>query len=687
MPFGAVKLVPGLNVERTPTANEVGYSQTQLIRYRDGLAQKYGGWENFYPLSVGGIPRALHAWQDLNQTKRLALGTTSQLAVIQGAPGTPQQIRDLTPQTLISDFTPDFSTTIGSPVVEIQDPNINTVTSFDSVYFNTPISVGGIILSGLYPIETVTGADSYTIRAFTNATATVNNGGAVPVFTTTINSANVSVAFNAHGLSVTAPENTIVFPIPTTGNGVTIDGLYNVNNVTNINAFVIPSNTQATASGSFSMNGGQAEIIYYIALGAPPAGVGFGIGGYGLGGYGTGVAQSSQTGTPISAADWTLDNWGQILLACPRDGGIYYWDPTGGFQNMSLISSGPPFNRGMFVSTSAQILVAYGSTINEQIGVLQDPMLVQWSDSGNFFDWTPTETNLARNFRIPLGSRIVTGLAVSNQNLIWTDLDLWIMNFIGFPNVYGFNKIGAGAGAASLHAVQQLRGGVHWMGPSNFYRYVGGGVEVVPCPVWDAVFQNLNTSFIENVRKMPNTGFNEVGYLYPSTASVSGENDSYVKYNISEPNQPWDYGLLPRSAWIDQNVFGPPISAVSSGVVYSQETTNDAAGQPMAWSFTTGYFKIAEGEEYAVIDQVRPDFKFGEFDGPNTAQIQITFNVVNFPGDTPEVHGPYLVTEATQFLSVRMRGGLISITVSGSDLGSFSRLGYVRYRYSAQGRR
>jgi hypothetical protein len=276
---------------------------------------------------------------------------------------------------------------------------------------------------------------------------------------------------------------------------------------------------------------------------------------------------------------------------------------------------------------------------------------------------------------------------VSNQNLIWTDLDLWIMNFIGFPNVYGFNKIGAGAGAASLHAVQQLRGGVHWMGRSNFYRYVGGGVEVVQCPVWDAVFQNLNVDFIENVRAMPNTGFNEVGYLYPSLDSVNGENDSYVKYNISEPNQPWDYGLLPRSAWIDQNVFGPPIGAVSSGVVYSQETTNDAAGQPLAWSFQTGYFKIAEGEDFAVVDQITPDFRFGLFDGPTNAQIMITINAVDYPGETPRQYGPYLVTQATKFISTRVRGGLISFTVSGSDLGSFFRLGYVRYRYSAQGRR
>jgi hypothetical protein len=65
----------------------------------------------------------------------------------------------------------------------------------------------------------------------------------------------------------------------------------------------------------------------------------------------------------------------------------------------------------------------------------------------------------------------------------------------------------------------------------------------------------------------------------------------------------------------------------------------------------------------------------------------MTFNVVNFPGDTPVQYGPYTVTQATEYLTTRFRGGLVSITISGDDLGSFSRLGYVRYRYSAQGRR
>lgn len=680
MAFSGVRLIPGINVEKTPLLLEAGYSASQLIRFRDGLAQKIGGWQKFYPLSVGGVPRDLHAWQDLNQVDRLAIGTTTQLSTI--ATGT---LRALTPQTKITNPTPDFSTTNGSPLVTVVDPNVTNVTVFDSIFFNTPISAGGIILSGLYTINVVVGAHSYQITAATNATSTVANGGAVPVFTTTSGSAIVSIALTAHGL--TADAGSIVFPISTTGNGVTIGGLYSALAITSANAFTILVGSQASAAGSFSMNAGLAQLVYYIALGPAATGLGFGVGGFGAGGFGTGIVPSSQSGTPITATDWTLDNWGEILLACPENGGIYYWEPSGGFGNVSLISSGPPFNSGMFVSTSAQIVVAYGSTIQEDIGVIQDPMLVQWCDSGNFFQWTPSDTNLARNFRIPIGSRIVAGLAVSNQNLIWTDLDLWVMNFIGFPNVYGFNKIGAGAGAASKHSVQQLRGGVHWMGTSNFYRYAGSGVEVVPCPIWDIVFQNLNTAFIQNVRAMPNTGFNEVGYFYPSTASVSGENDSYVKYNISEPGQPWDYGSMARSAWIDQNVFGPPIATSPGGVIYQHETTNDADGQPLSWSFTTGYFRLAEGEVYPVVDRVMNDFKYGEYSQSQNAQIQMTFSLVSFPGDTPTVYGPYTVTQTTQFLSTRMRGGLMSITVSGSDLGTFSRLGYCRFRYGEAGRR
>jgi hypothetical protein len=684
MPFGSVKLIPGINVERTPTLLEAGYAQSQLIRFRDSLAQKLGGWLQFFVSAVSGVPRDLHAWADLNAVNHLLVGTTTSLDVI-----TSGSLQDITPQTLKSDFAPNFTTIINTPTVTVIDPNISNVTINDSVLFNTPISIGGLILSGIYSITTVVGIHSYTITAKKNATASVNNAGMVPLFTTTNGSSIVTVALTAHGIA--AAGVTVVFPIATSGNNVTILGAYTVSSVIDVNQFTITASTRANAGSSFSMNGGNAELLYYIAIGPPPIGVGYGLGGYGLGGYGTGVVPPNQTGTEITATDYTSDNWGQIALACPENGGIYYWDPSGGFTNASLITSGPVFNRGIFVSTSQQILIAFGSTVDETIGggigIQQDPMLVAWCDVGNFFQWQALTTTQAGNFRIPIGSMCVGGMAVSNQNLIWTDLDLWAMNYIGYPNTYGFNKIGAGAGLASSHAAMQLRGGVYWMGKSNFYSYTGSGVQVIPCPVWDFVFQNLNTAFIHNVRAMPNTPFNEVGWAFPSNASVSGENDLYVKMNITEPGAPWDYGLLPRSAWIDQTVLGPPIGAVSGGVIYQHETSPDAAGQPLVWSWTTGYFRIAEGEEYAFVDRIQPDWRWGTSGGPQTAQIQMTFNVTNYSGDPPVAYGPYTITQSTEFITTRFRGGLMSITCSGSDLGSFSRLGYIRYRYRPDGRR
>lgn len=687
MAFGSVKLRPGVSVDWTPTLNEAGISSSQLIRFRDTLAQKMGGWTKFYPLAVGGVPRAIHGWQDLNQTTHLIVGATTGLLVI-----TNGNLQNLTPQTVTSTFAPNFSTTSGSPLVTVTDTNISNVTTFDSVFFNTPISVGGIILSGLYPIEVVTGATSYQIRASINATSTVANGGAVPVFSTTINSAVANVLLNTHALSV---GQSAVFPISTTVGGVAIQGTYSATSIVNANNFQIQLPVNATSTATVSMNGGNAQLVYYITLGPAAGGIGYGLGGYGLGGYGTGVVPVTQTGTPITATDYTLDNWGEIGLACPANGGIYYWEPTGGYKNMALVSGAPIFNSGIFVSTSQQILIAYGSSINKALpviapdgfGVIQDPMLVAWSDSEDFFEWDADADNFAGNYRIPLGSRIMGGLAGPSQNLIWTDLDLWAMNFIGQPDVFGFNMLAAGAGLASRHAMMRLRNGIYWMGLSNFFSFSGDGAKVVQCPVWDAVFQNINLDYAENIRAMPNTPFNEVGFLYPSAASVTGENDSYVKWNITEPGAPWDYGLLARSAWIDQSVFGGnPISATPSGIIYTQESGNDADASPLVASFTTAYFMIADGEDYVMVDQVLPDFIWGTYAGAKTAQVQLTFNVVNYPGDTVRTYGPYTVMQATKMINVRFRGRQMSITVASSDLGSFWRLGRVRYRFSPQGR-
>lgn len=755
MPFGEIKLVPGVNVERTPTLNEAGISTSQMIRFKDSLVQKYGGYEKFYPFATSGIPRDLHAWQDLNADDHLFVGSTTQASIISDG-----SLNNITPQTLSTDFKPLVISTALSTTITIVDPNIDTVTTFDAVYFQTQVSVGGVVLSGIYPIISVSGTSSFTINVptaastsntllpnapsttgttllnFTAVPAWVGTGmllaalvtaaaipanavvtsfsatqitistalvspigtgsgivvSSLPRFTTTANSAVVVVQFSSHGLST---NETVIFPAATTASDVEIVGAYTVNSVANATTFAITLAQQAASTLTVNMNSGLVGLFYYVTIGPSPIGSGYGLGGYGSGGYGTGLTSASQTGTPITATDWTSDNWGQLLLACPEGGGVYVFDPNGGFSTATFVSSAPPFNGGIFVSTSQQMLVCWASTATKDLGILQDSMVVRWSDIEDYTVFTSLSTNQAGSYRISNGSKIMGGMGGVNQNLIWTDLDVWAMNYQGQPFVWGFNKIGAGAGLISSHAAQQLRAAVYWMGLRNFYVFDSNGVRVIPCPVWDAVFQNLSTvtradgqPAVASIRAMPNTPFNEVGWEYPSAASTDGENDSYVKFNITEPNAPWDIGQLARSAWIDQTVLGMPIAAAPSGIIYQHETTNDADGQPLLASFVTGYFYLSPGEDFVFVDQILPDFKFEMYDGSGSAaQIYISINVVDYPGDTPTVFGPYLMTQSTQYISVRLRGRQGSFTIQSSDQGSWWRIGRIRYRWTADGRR
>lgn len=679
MPFGAVLLKPGVNVEQTPTLAEATYVSTLFGRFRDGLFQKVGGWVRYLSASTGGVPRDLHAWQDINETGHLAIGTTTELDVATGGVIVP-----ITPQTLTTNFNEDFSTTIGSPLVTVNDPNINTVTTNDSVFFNTPIAVGGLILSGLYPIETVTGATSYIIRASSNATSTVNNGGSVPSFTTTINSSIVTVTLTAHGQAI---GNRDVFQIPTSVGGVTVFGSYLVTTVSTANAFTITVSEQATSSTTVSMNSGQAQLVYYIALGPPAGGVGYGIGTYGTGSYGLGTTSPVQVGSPITASDWTLDNWGEILIGCPFNGGIYYWSPTGGFTTARLAANAPIFNAGVFVSTQAQILFAWGSSDAQDIGVDQNALLLRCSDMENFEVWTTTTTNQARQWTIPTGSRIVGCTPGAKFDLLWTDIDLYALEYVGGAYVYTLVPVATSCGLIAEHAQATFRGVTYWMSNANFFSYGGGaGVQVMPCPVWDAVFQDLDVANASKIRCCPNSLFDEITWEYPSLSGGTGENDKCVTYNVLQGIW-YPSALPPRTAWIDQSVLGNPIGSDQTGGIFQHEIGYDADGAPITCTFTTGYFSIAEGQDFPFVDQWWPDFRWGTYAGAQTAQLSVTFNVVDYPGGTPRTYGPYPYSVATEFISTRFRGRQVSITTTSNDPGSFWRSGRSRYRVGSKGRR
>ena len=734
MPHNTIKLKPGVETNTTPALNEAAYSSSAFIRFLPerngyGLAQKLGGWVAYYASSIGSKIRALKGWADLNATNHLGIGAESSLSVLTG-----NNLVNITPQTSVTNTAPVFATTSGSNVVTVTDSNI-TASVLDYVTYVTPVTVGGLVLNGPYKIQSAAGTQ-YSIYALSVATSTANTstntvGGSFVVgntyeivsvgstsftsigaaantvgviftatgvgsgsgtarlvaeyaFATTNGSSIVTTYFDNHGFNV---GDSFYVGVSTTVGGIPLSGLYTVQSVVTTSSFTFAAANSATSTvgptTATVINSGLVQSTFYVAIGPQPIGTGFGVGGFGAGGFGVGTTQPSVPGTAITATDWTLDNFGQDLIACPAGGAIYYWDPSGQLQNAQIVGgNGPLVNSGIFVAMPERQVIAYGSSFT----LSPDPMLVRWSDIEDFTQWVATPTNQAGSYRIPTGSKIVAGIQGPQQGLLWTDLDLWAMQYIGPPFVYGFNKIGSNCGAISRHCTGQLNGAIYWMSQKQFFMSMSSGPQTIPCPVWDVIFQNINTSYLYKVTCGVNSQFNEVTWYYPSASST--ENDSYVKYNTVL--QQWDYGSLGRTAWIDQSVLGSPIGAGSDNYLYQHEVGNDAANgtqtTAMLSSFQTGYFQLNEADNLIFIDQIWPDMKWGTYSGNPNATVQITFYVTNYPGDTPVAYGPYTMTQATEYISVRIRARLMAFNISSSDVGTFWRLGAIRYRYQIDGR-
>lgn len=665
MPFGRFLLKPGVETRLSQSANQGGWSFSQLVRWLGGLPQKIGGWTQLIATAMTGTPRALHAWSDLTGIPYLASGSEQRLQLVSG--GT---LYDITPLSKTDNISPSFSTGIGSSSVTVTD-SANGVVVDDWINLPVVVSVGGLLLVGFHQVQTVIDADNFTITAASNATANITNGGAVPVFTTTMTLATVSVALANHGLTMGQLFNVA---ISTTVGGIVLNGSYNVTSVTNANTFVITADTIAGSSASGGENGGDVQIQYLLATGFASTTP---VSGYGIGLYGAGLYGTGSGSIMAQLRLWFLDNWGQVLIAGLRNGPIYEWTPPNPVP-ATIVATAPMVNAGTFIFPQEQILVAFGSTTTVS-GDTQDPLLVRWSDAGDFTDFIATAINQAGSFHIPTGSKIVGGFSAYQQALIVTDNDAYSMVYLGLPFVFGFNRIAKDCGLLSPFAIGALGTTVMWMSYRNFFILSAGGPQIFPCPVWDQVFGNLNTQQTDKTICAVNSFFGEILFYYAS-ASGNGEIDSYVKYTA--PEQAWDYGTLTRTAWAEESQLGPPIGVDENHVLQQHETSNDANGAPLTWFVESGYIDISLGEDFAFIDQFYPDVAAATTPG---AQLLITIKTTAFADDTPVVDGPYTAPFPTNLVSTRSRGRQAAVRFGSSDLGSFIRLGNIRFRYSDDG--
>jgi hypothetical protein len=734
MPHQTFKLNPGVNTNETPVLNQASVAECNLIRFKPdpqlgALVEKLGGWKPYGNLPyMPSIPRSMWAWEDLDVNGWLAIGMQSNpmpsgpaaLTAYSPTGGTPPGTPityNVTPGFIETNPGVNFATTAGSPIVAIADPTTAAgypsgllLSPNDAVYITEHVAIGGIILYGTYAISAVLGSGHYQIIAHDilgnpqpAVTTVAAPGGVVPKLTSTTSSAVISVHLPAHGFTVNSIFTVL---IPTVVGDLTVYGDYDIITVTGVDDFTIQANITTAAGTSVFINGGNVRLLYNKS--SPPGGtlIGYGVGPYGAKGYGTGQAVSVYLGTPVNARDWALDNWGETLLANPEGAvidsvgvsGIFQWTPNSGMGVATLIPQAPPVNDGFFVAMPQRQIVAWGSTFSG----IQDPLLIRWCDVNDYTTWVGTVVNQAGSYRLPKGSKIVAGLQSSQQAIIWTDLAVWTMQYISQPYIYSFNEVSTGCGLIAQKAAGTLFGVAYWMSQSQFFKMDGGGVAPIQCPVWDVIFQNLDPNNLDKIRFAPNSQFGEVAWHFPSK-NGNGENDSYVKYHTILGV--WDYSLAPlnpppanalpsglaRSSWINQSVLGPPLAAGPDPItgqiyIYQHEVGTDAGNYPMSSWFRSGFFALSDADVKTFIDEVWPDMKWGYYGGSQSATVSISFNVKNYPSQNPIQIGPFGLRQGIDFISPRVRGRLVQIQLVSNDVGSFWRMGGMRYRGSPDGR-
>jgi len=661
MALTPLKLTPGVNNVASPQLNEGGWEECNAgIRFFQGLPQKDGGYALLTKTLAGaGKPLWLYAWSTLSGIKYLAIACTNRINLYGGGAGV---VQDITPATLAPATIPiALSVSAGSSVITIQDP-VSSPSVGDVLTFEQPISLGGNIILGpnggfvslpTYVVSHVIDPTHYQILGNVNATVGVVNGGTGRSFTSQVGSSKIFVELFNHTL-----ETGQVVPIllPVTVGGIAIArGNYEIT-VLSPSSYTIDFSPQvATSAQTVQENNGNLSLFF----------------------FGGGLSPND-----ILASDYTLGNWGQDLVACPQGGPIFLWNPTTG-GGMSIIPDSPSSSTAIFVTASVQQIFAIG-TIDPVTGLF-DPMLVRWCDIGDFTDWIASTTNQAGSFRLSLGSRIETGLAFSLNAFIWSDTTLYSAQYLGFPLVWGFQPIDSGCGTNSIHDAGVLREIVYWKGDNQFFQFSGGGVQMIPCPVWDQVFQNLDRT-PEQERSFcgANSWFNELRFFFEN---AEGE-ISFARLQLDSQQQGWTYGNLDRTAWIDASPFGAPIACDAEGNVYQHETGKDAAIAPLPALIKTGIIEIAEGDELTFIREFYPDIMFsriGSPPGPGTVKLTL-FLYRKSSQDPPVIKGPYFINAQTRSVRPRLRARGIQWQLESDDLGSWWRVGLPRYRGQPDGR-
>ena len=716
MPLTNVQIAPGFNKQVTATGAEGQWIDGDFVRFRYGLPEKIGGWEQLVDGTLVGAAREQFIWADLDGRRYIAIGTNRLLVVYyEGA------FYDITPlESALTGCT--FTTANTSPTVTVNKAahslEPGDLFTFTSV---TPPTGAGYtaadFTTNTFQVITVPTSDTFTITMASNAGTTVAAsgsaevnpyvkigslsqtygfgwgtalwGGGQQVFSTLNGGLNDDTAgTGGSGTSITLASTT---GFPTSG---TIKVGAEFISYTGTTTTQLTGITRAVA-GTRSAHSSGAGVEYYTAWGQ---------------------ASLSQT-LSIDPASWSLDNFGEQLIATIKNGKSFSWNPINTNPNAlttraAVISNAPTASVMSLVSDRDRHLFMLGTETTIGTPGTQDKLFIRFSDQEDITDYTPTSVNTAGFFRLDSGTKIVGAVKGKDYTFVLTNTAAYVIQFVGPPFIFSVRQVGSNCGAIGQHSIKYVNGAVYWMGEAGGFFVYDGTVKALPCLVEDFVFTTKGTNLGINYQNGEAvyaglyTLYEEIVWFYPK--SGSDFIDRCVTYNYQSGT--WTTGSLSRTTYQDANLYDNPYATEydSTGVptfptvqgvtningsttFYEHEVGNnqvDALGNKTAIPafIQSGDFDLSQGGDGQFFMSVRrfiPDFKV------LTGDAQVTINLRRFPADTSASSplGPFTINSSTDKVDTRARSRFASIKVANTSTDQSWRYGTFRADVQPDGMR
>jgi hypothetical protein len=712
MPLTNVRIAPGINKADTPSGAEGQWIGGDFVRFRYGQPEKIGGYTAIGQETISGPTRAQHTWTDLEGRKYAALGTSKALYIYYE-----DAFYDITPlATAITSAT--FTSTSSSNIV-----TVNKVSH--ALDLGEYITLSSVTVPG--QTTTLNGAitDSDTTITLTSASGfsaagTVRIGNELITYTGISTNDLTGCTRGTNSTTAAAHIDTTAVREATVTRYNTTDfttNTFEILSVPDADSFTIQMTTTETGTGMTAAGGATINPYEDIGPTIQTYGYGWGTGSWSRLTWGSGTTSSTIILDPGS---WSLDNFGEQLIATIKDGKTFTWNP--GVSNplderATIMVGAPTATRLTITSDRDRHVVHFGTETTIGDSSTQDPMFIRFSDQENYNIYQPTSINTAGTFRLDTGNKIVAAISGKDYNLILTDQAAYQMQFVGPPFTFSIRQVGSNCGCIGQHAAVYADGKVFWMGAGGGFFVFDGTVKLLPSLVEDFVFtttgsnEGINYSSNEIIYASHNSLFNEIVWFYPAgtpLGSPAVQNNRSVVYNYVENN--WSTMTLARSSYADASTYDvpyateynstdvPTISNLSgatntfgSSLYYAHEVGNNEIALNGTETAIPAYIQSGDfdlptggdGEYLMRISRFLPDFKNLQ------GNAVVTIFLKDFPINTGASSqlGPFTINANTEKIDTRARGRLANIKIQNTAINETWRFGTFRVDVNPDGKR